>query len=88
MGQPHLSRVELGAVGFEVQIEVAYIGDMKAYHLAVLGHHLTAFQLSYLHPVIITLATGSARSWSPCGCGRRGRPAGAGTGSPTVHGAV
>lgn len=58
---PVLSAVKLmygGAVGTAVQLitALAYIGDLKAYHLAVLGHHLTSAQLSHLRPLIITLA--------------------------------
>jgi len=36
-------------------IALAYIGDIKAYHLTVLGHHLTTAQLSHLRPLIVTL---------------------------------
>ncbi len=32
-------------------------GDMNAYHLTVLGHHLTAAQISQWRPLIITLVT-------------------------------
>jgi hypothetical protein len=58
---PVLDAVKLmygGAVGTVVQlvIALAYIGDIKAYHLTVLGHHLTTAQLSHLRPLIVTLA--------------------------------
>jgi hypothetical protein len=58
---PVLSAVKLmygGALGTAVQLIIAlvYIGDVKAYHLRVLGHHLTASQLSHLRPLIATLA--------------------------------
>jgi hypothetical protein len=58
---PVLSAVKLmygGAVGTAVQLIIAlvYIGDLKAYHLTVLGHHLTTAQLSQLRPIIITVA--------------------------------
>ena len=57
---PVLSAVKLmygGVVGTVMQliIALAFIGDIKAYHLAVLGHHLTTAQLSHLRPLIITL---------------------------------
>jgi hypothetical protein len=47
-----------GAAGTVVQLIIAlfFIGDTKAYHLTVLGHHLTTAQLSHLRPLIITLA--------------------------------
>ncbi len=32
-----------------------YLGDLKAYHLKVVGHRLTAAQLSDWRPLIITL---------------------------------
>jgi hypothetical protein len=46
-----------GAVGTAAYliIALAYIGDIKAYHLTVLGHHLTTAQLSHLRPLIVTL---------------------------------
>jgi hypothetical protein len=58
---PVLSAVKLmygGAVGTAVQLALAlaYIGNIKAYHLTVLGRHLTSAQLSHLRPLIITLA--------------------------------
>jgi len=58
---PVLDAVKLmygGAVGTVVQliIALAYIGDIRAYHLTVLGHHLTTAQLSHQRPLIITLA--------------------------------
>jgi hypothetical protein len=56
-----LSAVKLmygGAVGTVAQliIALAYIGDIKAYHLTVLGHHLTTAQLNQWRPLIVTLA--------------------------------
>ncbi len=36
-------------------IALAFIGDLKAYHLTVLGHRLTTAQLSHERPLIITL---------------------------------
>ncbi len=62
---PVLGAVKLmygGAVGTVVQliIALAYIGDIKAHHLTVLGHHLTTAQLSHLRPLIATLAIGVA----------------------------
>jgi hypothetical protein len=58
---PVLTAVKLmygGAVGTAVQliIALAYIGDINAIHLTVLGHTLTTAQLSHLRPLIITLA--------------------------------
>jgi hypothetical protein len=46
-----------GAIGAAVQliIAAAYVGDVKAYRLKVLGHHLTTAQLSHLRPLIIML---------------------------------
>jgi hypothetical protein len=46
-----------GAAGTVVQLIIAlfFIGDIKAYHLTVLGHHLTTAQLSHLRPLIVTL---------------------------------
>jgi hypothetical protein len=46
-----------GAVGTAVQwiLGLASIGDIKAYHLTVLGHHLTMAQLSQWRPLIITV---------------------------------
>jgi hypothetical protein len=46
-----------GAVGTAAYliIALAFIGDIKAYHLTVLGHHLTTAQLSHQRPLIITL---------------------------------
>jgi hypothetical protein len=58
---PVLSAVKLmygGAVGAIVQVSlaVAYIGNINAYHLTVLGHHLTREQLTHQRPLIATLA--------------------------------
>jgi hypothetical protein len=41
-----------------VQLIIAlfYLGDIKAYHLTVLGHHLTTAQLIHWRPLIATLA--------------------------------
>ncbi len=36
-------------------ITLAFIGDIKAYHLRYLGHSLTSAQLSHLRPLIITV---------------------------------
>jgi hypothetical protein len=46
-----------GAVGTAAYliIALAFIGDIKAYHLTVLGHHLTTAQLNHQRPLIITL---------------------------------
>jgi hypothetical protein len=46
-----------GAVGTAAYliIALAFIGDIRAYHLTVLGHHLTTAQLSHQRPLIITL---------------------------------
>jgi hypothetical protein len=46
-----------GAAGTVVQLVIAlfFIGDIKAYHLTVLGHHLTTAQLSHLRPLLVTL---------------------------------
>jgi hypothetical protein len=57
---PVLAAVQLmygGVVGTIVQLSVAlvFIGDLNAYHLTVLGHHLTTTQLGHLRPLIITL---------------------------------
>ncbi len=51
-----------GAMGTAAQLIIAlvYIGDIKAYHLTVLGHHLTTAQLSHLRPLIITVAVALA----------------------------
>jgi len=59
--EPVLDAVKLmygGAVGTVAQlvIALAYIGDIKAYHLTVLGHHLTTAQLIHWQPLIATLA--------------------------------
>ena len=59
--EPVLTAVKLmygGAVGTAVQLVIAlfYIGDIKAYHLTVLGQHLTTAQLVHLRPLIVTLA--------------------------------
>ena len=58
---PVLTAVRLmygGAIGTAVQLiaALAFIGDINAYHLTVLGHHLTNTQLSHWRPLIITLA--------------------------------
>jgi hypothetical protein len=58
---PVLRAVKLmygGAVGTAVQLAIAlaYFGDIKAYHLTVLRHHLTTAQLSHQRALIITLA--------------------------------
>jgi hypothetical protein len=58
---PVLTAVRLmygGAIGTAVQLiaALAFIGDINAYHLTVLGHHLTNAQLSHWRPLIITLA--------------------------------
>jgi hypothetical protein len=47
-----------GATGTAVQLIIAlfYPGDIRAYHLTVLGHHLTTAQLSHWRPLIATLA--------------------------------
>jgi len=57
---PVLDAVRLmygGAAGTVAQLIIAlvFLGDSKAYHLTVLGHHLTTAQLSHLRPLIITL---------------------------------
>jgi hypothetical protein len=57
---PVLDAVKLmygGAAATVVQliIALAYIGNVNAYHLTVLGHHLTTAQLSHLRPLVITL---------------------------------
>jgi hypothetical protein len=56
---PVLDAVKLmygGAAGTVVQLIIAlvYVSDINAYHLTVLGHHLTTAQLSHLRPLIIT----------------------------------
>ncbi|HTZ93255.1 MAG TPA: hypothetical protein VMB74_12730 [Streptosporangiaceae bacterium] len=58
---PVLSAVKLmygGAIGTAAQLAIAlaYIGDIKAYHLTVLGHHLTTAQLSHMRPLIVAVA--------------------------------
>jgi hypothetical protein len=58
---PVLAAVKLmygGAVGTVVQLiaALAFIGDTNAYHLTVLGHHLTTAQLSEWRPLIVMLA--------------------------------
>lgn len=58
---PVLTAVKLmygGAIGTAVQLiaALAFIGDVNAYHLTVLGHHLSTAQLSHWRPLIITLA--------------------------------
>jgi hypothetical protein len=47
-----------GAAGTAVQLIIAlfYLGDTSAYHLTVLGHHLTAAQLVQWRPLIAALA--------------------------------
>lgn len=62
---PVLDAVKLmyaGAAGTVVQliIALAYIGNVDAYHLTVLGHHLTTAQLSHLRPLIVTLVAAAA----------------------------
>jgi hypothetical protein len=59
--RPVLSAVKLmygGTVGAVVQVglAVAYIDNINAYHLTVLGHHLTRAQLTGQRPLIATLA--------------------------------
>jgi hypothetical protein len=46
-----------GAIGTAAYLIVALAlaGDIKAYHLTVLGHHLTTAQLGQLRPLIIAL---------------------------------
>jgi hypothetical protein len=46
-----------GAIGTAAYliIALAFVGDNQAYHLTVLGHHLTTAQLSHLRPLIITV---------------------------------
>src|ERR1022692_2367287 len=58
--EPVLDAVKLmygGAVGTVVQLIIAlfYVGDIKAYHLTVSGHRLTAAQVSDWRPLIVTL---------------------------------
>jgi hypothetical protein len=58
---PVLDAVKLmygGAVGTVVQLIIllAYIGDIRAYHLTVLDHHLTTAQLIQWRPLIAALA--------------------------------
>ena len=58
--EPVLGAVRLmygGAAGTVVQLIIAlfFIGNTRAYHLTVLGHHLTTAQLSHLRPLIVTL---------------------------------
>jgi hypothetical protein len=47
-----------GAVGTAAQVIIAlfYLGDIRAYHLRVLGHQLTTAQLVHWRPLIATLA--------------------------------
>jgi hypothetical protein len=59
--EPVRSAVKLmcgGAVGTAAQLIIAlfYLGDIKAYHLIALGHHLTTAQLVHWRPLIATLA--------------------------------
>jgi hypothetical protein len=69
-------------------ILLAVIGDIKAYH-AVLGHRLTAAQVSQLNTPFITLAIGSdlvpIALWLWMGAGERPGPE---LGTQPVHGAV
>ena len=63
--EPVLAAVRLmygGAVGTAVQLVIAlfYVGDSNAYHLTVLGRHLTTAQLGELRPLIVTLAVAFA----------------------------
>jgi hypothetical protein len=46
-----------GAVGTAAQLTAAlvFLGDANAYHLTVLGHHLTTTQVGHLRPLIITV---------------------------------
>jgi hypothetical protein len=58
--KPVLAAVQLmygGAVGTAVQLIAAlvFIGDLNAYHLTVLGHHLNTAQVGHLRPLIVTL---------------------------------
>lgn len=57
---PVLTAVKLMYAGAAVStvpliITLAFIGDIKAYHLRYLGHSLTSAQLSHLRPLIITV---------------------------------
>jgi hypothetical protein len=57
---PVLDAVKLmwgGAAGTAVQLIIAlfYLGNIKAYHLTLLGHHLTTAQLSHARPLIATV---------------------------------
>ena len=47
-----------GAAGTAAQVIIAlfYLGDVRAYHLRVLGHQLTTAQLIHWRPLIATLA--------------------------------
>jgi hypothetical protein len=59
--EPVLGAVKLmwgGAVGTAAQVIIAlfYLGDVRAYHLRVLGHQLTTAQLIHWRPLIVTLA--------------------------------
>jgi len=58
---PVLDAVKLmcgGAVGTAVQLIIAlfYLGDIRAYHLTLLGHRFTAAQLIHWRPLIAALA--------------------------------
>jgi len=58
--KPVLAAAQLmygGAVGTVVHLIVAlvFIGDLNAYHLTVLGHHLSSAQIGHLRLLIITL---------------------------------
>jgi len=59
--EPVLGAVKLmwgGAAGTAAQVIIAlfYLGDVRAYHLRVLGHQLTTAQLIHWRPLIATLA--------------------------------
>jgi hypothetical protein len=59
--EPVRSAVKLmwgGAAGTAAQVIIAlfYLGDVRAYHLRVLGHQLTTAQLIHWRPLIATLA--------------------------------
>ncbi len=47
-----------GAAGTAAQVIIAlfYLGDVRAYHLRLLGHQLTTAQLIHWRPLIVTLA--------------------------------
>ncbi len=59
---PVLTAVKLMYTGAAVStvpliIALAFMGDIKAYHLRYLGHSLTVAQLSHLRPLIVTVVT-------------------------------